>query len=126
MIIFKTKMRVADNSGAQICQCIHIYGGIKRKEAKLGDTVLVAIKNLKHRKKIDKKKVYFGLIIASRKKSRRTDGSYLKYDFNKALIINLQNKFLGSRIYSPLCREVRGGKNELKYKQIFSYSRSVV
>lgn len=126
MIIFKTKLRVADNSGAQICQCIHIYGGIKRRRAKLGDTILVAIKNLKHRKKIDRKKVYFGLIIASTIKTSRKDGSYLKYDFNKVLIISLQNKFLGSRIYSPICKELRGGKNEIKYKQILSYSRSTL
>lgn len=126
MVLFQTKMRVADNSGAQICQCIHIYGGINRKEAKLGDTVLVAIKNLKHRKKIDKKKMYYGLIVTVTKKTKRIDGSYLKYDHNKVLLINLQNKFLGSRIYSPICREIRGGKNEVKYKQIFGYSRSVL
>ena len=126
MVIFKTKLRVSDNSGAQICQCIHIYGGINRKKARLGDTILVAIKNLKHRKKIDKKKVYYGLLITSTVKTKRTDGSYLKYDYNKVLIINLQNKFLGSRIYSPICKEVRGGENEIKYKQIFSYSRSTL
>jgi len=117
---------VADNSGAQICQCIHIYGGIKRRHAKLGDTILIAIKNLKHKKKIDRKKVYFGLIIASTVKTSRIDGSYLKYDFNKVLVLNLQNKFLGSRIYSPICKELRGGKNEVKYKQILSYNRSTL
>lgn len=126
MIIFKTKLRVSDNSGAQICQCIHIYGGIKRRRARLGDTILVSIKNLKHRKKIDKKKVYFGLIVTAANKVRRIDGSYIKYDFNKVLIINLQNKFLGTRIYSPLCKEIRRGKNEIKYKQILSYSRSTI
>jgi len=126
MIIFKTKLRVADNSGAKICECIHIYGGIKRRQASLGDTILVAIKNLKHRKKIDKKKVYFALIVASKIKTKRNDGSYIKYDFNKVLLMNLQNKFLGTRIYSPLCKELRGGKNEIKYKQIFSYSRSTI
>jgi len=126
MVVFKTKLRVSDNSGAQICQCIHIYGGIKRQQAKLGDTILVAIKNLKHRKKIDKKKVYFGLIVTNTLKNRRIDGSYIKYDFNKILIINLQNKFLGTRIYSPLCKELRNTKNEVKYKQIFSYSRLTI
>jgi large subunit ribosomal protein L14 len=124
MVIFKTKLRVADNSGAQICQCIHIYGGLNRRRACLGDTILVAIKNLKHRKKVDKKKVYYGLIVSSTIKTMRIDGSFIKYDFNKILLINLQNKFLGSRIYSPLCREIRGGKNEIKYKQLLSYSRS--
>lgn len=126
MVVFKTKLRVTDNSGAKICQCIHIYGGIKRRKAKLGDTILVAIKNLKHRKKVDKKKVYYGLLITSTNKTKRPDGSYIKYDFNKVLIINLQNKFLGTRIYSPLCKELRGGNNEVKYKQIFTYSRSII
>lgn len=131
MVLIKTKLRVADNSGAQICQCIRIYGGSLRRRAVLGDKVLITIKKFKHTKRIKPKKdtekrVYFGLLVATAAKKKRPDGHYIRYDYNKVLVFNFENKFLGTRIYSPLCREIRGGKNEVKYKQIITYSRTVL
>jgi large subunit ribosomal protein L14 len=131
MVSIKTKLKVADNSGAQICQCIRIYGGSIRRRAVLGDRILLTIKKFKHtkrikRKKETEKKVYFGLIVATKLKTKRKDGHYIKYDSNKVLMFNFENKFLGTRIYSPLCKELRGGKNEVKYKQIITYSRTII
>ncbi len=122
MISFKTKLRSADNTGAQILQCIKIYGGFWRKTASLGDLILVRSKKLKDQKKLEKKKMYFGLIVARKKKTYRKDGSFIRFDYNKVLLFNDQNKFLGTRVYGPLCREIRGGRNEVKYKQIISFS----
>lgn len=122
MVIFKTKLRVNDNTGAQIAQCVKIYGGIRRRTACLGDKILVCLKKLRHRKKLDKKKLYFGLLVARVKNTRRKDGIFVRYDRNKVLIFSLQDKFLGTRVYGPICKEIRGGKNEVRYKQIISYS----
>ena len=83
MIALKTILRSADNSGFQIARCIKIYGGVRRRVARLGDKVLVCLKKFKHRQKLDKKKVYFGIIAFTKNKIYRKDGSFLKYDFNK-------------------------------------------
>jgi len=125
MVQFKTILRSADNSGAQLLKCIRIYGGIKRKKASLGDTILVAVKKLKSRKKAEKKKMYLGVITAKKERTKRFDGTTVKFDRNKVAIFS-QNKFLGSRLYGPLCKEVRSKNFKNRYSQVISVAKGFI
>ena len=122
MIQFKTILRSSDSSGAQLLKCIKIYGGFKKQKATLGDTVLVSVKKIKFRKKAEKKKMYFGVITAACEKSKRFDGSFIKFDKNKAAIF-AQNKFLGTRLYGPICKEIREKNFKNRYSQLISLSK---
>ena len=125
MVQFKTILRSADNSGAQILKCIKVYGGFRRRAAKLGDTVLVSVKKLKHKKKAEKKKMYSAVITAKRQQERRFDGSFIRFDRNKAAIY-LQNKFLGTRLYGPICKEIREKNYKNRYTALISVSKGTV
>jgi len=126
MIAKGSYLVVSDNSGALKVQCIHILRNSKRRYARIGDTILVTAKKVKHTKKIVKKKIYRGLLISTAKAFRRRKGQTIRFHKNRILMLSDQNKILGTRIYGPICREIRGGKNEIQYKQIISYSRSTV
>jgi large subunit ribosomal protein L14 len=117
---------VSDNSGARKVQCIHVLRNSRRRYARIGDTVLVTAKKVKHAKKIVKKKIYQALLISTTKGFRRPKGQTIRFHKNRVLMLSDQNKFLGTRVYGPICREIRGGKKEVQYKQIISYSRATV
>lgn len=126
MILTETILYAADNSGAQIVKCIKILNGFRRRYAKLGNIIVVCLKKLYSFEKIDKKTLYYGLIIGSTKKTRRKDGSFIRFDANFVLILNDQSKFLGSRIYGPICKEIRSTNDASKYNQIISYAKATV
>src|SRR4051794_19929090 len=113
MILKGTYLVVSDNSGARKVQCIHILKNSKRRYARIGDTVLVSAKkvkhvhrrHIKHAKKIIKKKIYKGLLISTAKAFRRKRGPTIRFYKNRILMLSQQNKFLGTRIYGPICRE---------------------
>jgi large subunit ribosomal protein L14 len=86
----------------------------------------VTAKKVKHAKKIIKKKMYKALLISTTKGFQRPKGQTLRFHKNRVLMLSDQNKFLGTRVYGPICREIRGGKKEVQYKQIISYARSTV
>jgi len=124
MIQFGTRMLVSDNSGARIVQCIKVLGGLRRRSASLGDVVTVCVKDLDRTRKVTKKGIYRALIVAARKEVGRMDGSYIRMDTNRCLILDRQTeKFVGSRVDGPICKELRQDKQkEIKYKQIISFS----
>jgi large subunit ribosomal protein L14 len=126
MIAKGSYLTVSDNSGAKIVQCIHILNNSKRRYARTGDVVLVTAKKLKHAKKIRKKKIYKAIILSTTKEFRRPKGQTLRFKQNRVLLLNEQDRFMGTRIYGPICREIRGGKKEIQYKQIISYSRATI
>ena len=126
MIAKGSYLTVSDNSGAKIVQCIHILNNSKRRYARTGDMVLVTAKKLKHAKKIRKKKIYKAIILSTTKEFRRPKGQTLRFKQNRVLLLNEQDRFMGTRIYGPICREIRGGKKEIQYKQIISYSRATI
>jgi large subunit ribosomal protein L14 len=86
----------------------------------------VTAKKVKHAKKVVKKKIYRALLISTTKGFRRPKGQTIRFYKNRVLMLSDQNKFLGTRVYGPICREIRGGNKEIKYKQIISYARSTV
>lgn len=126
MITKGSYLIVSDNSGAKKVQCIHVLRNSHRRYARTGDAVLVSAKKVKHEKKIVKKKIYRALLISTTKGFRRSKGLTIRFSRNRVLLLSAQNKFLGTRVYGPICREIRGGKKELLYKQIISYARATV
>ncbi len=107
MIQTQTKLRVADNSGAKLLLCIKVLGGSKRRYARVGDVVVVSVKEAIPNSKVKKGNVMRAVIVRTAKEIRRADGSYIKFDDNSAVLINQQNEPIGTRIFGPVARELR-------------------
>lgn len=125
MIYVQTKLKCADNSGAKLLRCIRVLGNFKKRKAKVGDLVLVTVIRLDQKKKIKKKSMHLGLIISTKTKIRRLDGSFMSSKHNRSLLFSDSGKFLGTRVYGYLTKEIRSNaRNVEKYKKIISYSRA--
>ena len=107
MIQMQTFLRVADNSGAKKVCCIKALGGSKRRYASVGDVIVVSVKEAIPNSKVKKGDVLKAVIVRTRKEIGRSDGSYLKFDENSAVLINDQFEPLGTRIFGPVARELR-------------------
>ena len=113
MISVESNLEVADNSGARRVQCIKVLGGSKRKTASVGDIIVVSIKEAIPRGKVKKGDVMKAVVVRVRKDIRRADGSVIRFDRNAAVLINNQSEPIGTRIFGPVPRELRG-KNHMK------------
>ena len=113
MIQTESRLNIADNSGAKEVLCIKVLGGSKRKYASVGDTIVVTIKEAMPRGKVKKGTVHKAVIVRTRKELQRPDGSTIKFDSNATLLINAQGEPVGTRIFGPVCRELRS-KNQMK------------
>ena len=103
----QTNLDVADNSGAKKVQCIKVLGGAKRKYASVGDVIVVSVKDAIPRGRVKKGDVRRAVIVRTAKEIRRSDGSTIKFDSNAAVLINNQGEPVGTRIFGPVCRELR-------------------
>jgi large subunit ribosomal protein L14 len=103
----QTYLDVADNSGAKKVMCIKVLGGTRRKYATLGDIIVVAVKEAIPNSKVKKGDVMKAVIVRTSREIRRSDGSYIKFDANSAVLINAQKEPIGSRIFGPVARELR-------------------
>ena len=110
MIQTESNLSVADNSGAKRVQCIKVLGGSKRRYASVGDVIVVSIKEAAPRGKVKKGDVHRAVVVRTRKEIRRVDGSAIRFDSNAAVLINKQEEPLGTRIFGPVTRELRGKK----------------
>ncbi|MBK8159393.1 50S ribosomal protein L14 [Dongia mobilis] len=110
MIQMQTNLDVADNSGARRVQCIKVLGGSKRRTAEVGDVIVVSIKEAIPRGKVKKGDVHRAVIVRTAKEIRRADGSAIRFDRNAAVLINKQGEPIGTRIFGPVTRELRGKK----------------
>lgn len=124
MIYKQSVLKNADNSGVIWSKCIKIEGNNSIKRANLGDKVLISIFKISSKKKA-KKKIYNGLIIAVNNWTKRLDGSYIRFFKNKVLLLSSELKFLGTRVYGPIPKEIRLNQRETSYKKIISYSWAV-
>ena len=113
MIQMQSRLDVADNSGAQEVQCIKILGGSKRKNAGVGDVIVVSIKKALPRGKVNKGTVHKAVIVRTASDIRRDDGTIIRFDSNAAVLINGQGEPIGTRIFGPVTRELRA-KNFMK------------
>ena len=107
MIQVQSMLEVADNSGAKKVQCIKVLGGFQRRYARLGDIVVVSVKEAIPDSNIKKGSVAKAVIVRTKKEHRRPDGSYIRFDQNAVVIINVQNEPVGTRIFGPVARELR-------------------
>ena len=110
MIQVQTELFVADNTGAKKIECIKVLGGSKRRYASIGDTIVVAVKEAIPKGKVKKGTVHKAVIVRTRKELKRVDGSTIKFDTNAAVLINNQGEPVGTRIFGPVCRELRSKK----------------
>ena len=108
MIQMQTRLNVADNSGAREVMCIKVLGGSHRRYAGIGDVIKVSIKDAVPRGKVKKGDVYNALVVRTRKGVRREDGSLIRFDSNAAVLLNNQLQPIGTRIFGPVTRELRG------------------
>lgn len=97
----------ADNTGAKNLFCIKVLGGSGRKYARLGDVIVVSVKEAIPNAKVDKGSVHKAVIVRVRKEQRRADGSYVRFDNNAAVLINKENEPMGTRVFGPIARELR-------------------
>ena len=110
MIQVQTFLDVADNSGAKLVQCVKVLGGSRRRYAGLGDVIVVAIKEALPDSKVKKGDTAKAVVVRVKREVRRADGSYIRFDTNSAVMLNAQKEPLGTRIFGPVARELRGKK----------------
>jgi len=122
MIQMQTMLDAADNSGARRLMCVKVLGGSKRRYANVGDVIKVSIKEAIPRGKVKKGEVYNAVVVRTRKGVRREDGSLIRFDGNAAVLLNTQLQPVGTRIFGPVTRELRG----LKFMKIVSLAPEVL
>ena len=108
MIQMQSILQVADNSGAKKVMCIKVLGGSHRRYANIGDVIKVSIKDAIPRGKVKKGDVYNAVIVRTAKGVRRADGSVIRFDNNAAVLLNNKLDPIGTRIFGPVTRELRG------------------
>ena len=113
MIQVLTKLDVADNSGAKKIKCIKVIGGSKRRSATIGDVIVVSITDAAPRGKVKKGEVSHAVIVRTAKEIKRPDGSCIKFDGNAGVLVDKNGELIGSRVFGPIPRELRG-KNFMK------------
>ena len=113
MIQMQSRMGVADNSGAKEVQCIKVLGGAKRRYASVGDVIVVSIKEAIPKGRVKKGDVRKAVVVRVSKDIKRPDGSAIRFDTNAAVLINNNGDPIGTRIFGPVPRELRG-KDHMK------------
>jgi len=113
MIQVQSTLEVADNSGAKKVACIKVLGGSKRRYARIGDIIVVSVKDAMPHSKVKKGDVYKAVIVRTKKEIGRPDGSYIRFDNNSAVLLNKNLEPIGTRIFGPVARELRA-KNFMK------------
>ena len=122
MIQTQSYLEVADNSGARRVMCIKVLGGSKRRYARVGDLIKVTVKEAIPRGKVKKGQVMTAVVVRTKKGLRRGDGSLIKFDDNAAVLLNAQDAPIGTRIFGPVTRELRGEK----FMKIISLAPEVI
>jgi large subunit ribosomal protein L14 len=110
MIQLRTVLEVADNSGAKSVQCIKVLGGTSRRYASVGDIIVVSVKESSPNSPVKKGEVKKAVVVRTRKELRRSNGSYIKFDTNAAVLITDTKEPVGTRIFGPVARELRAKK----------------
>lgn len=113
MIQTETRLSVADNSGAKVVACIKVLGGSRRKYASVGDVIIVTVKEALPHSRVSKGEILRAVVVRTVKEVGRSDGTYIKFDDNSAVLITATKEPIGTRIFGPVARELRA-KNFMK------------
>lgn len=122
MIQTESVLDVADNSGAKRVQCIKVLGGSRRRYAGLGDIIVVSVKEALPQARVKKGDVAKAVVVRTRREYARSDGTYIKFDNNSAVLLNPQKEPIGTRIFGPVARELRARR----FMKIVSLAPEVV
>lgn len=123
MIQERTILKVADNSGAKIIRCFRVLGGTRRRYAQIGDVIVASVQVAEPRKAVKKKDIVRAVVVRQKKTWRRSDGSYLRFDENAAVLIDKEKKEpRATRIFGPVPREIK----EKGYDAIASMAKELV
>lgn len=122
MIQQESELRIADNSGARRARCIRVLGGSRRRYAGLGDVIVVAVKDAIPGGDVKKGDVARAVVVRTSRENRRSDGSYIKFDENAAVLINDVGEPRATRIFGPVARELR----EKRFMKIVSLAPEVI
>lgn len=122
MIQMQTELTVADNSGAKIVECIKVLGGSKKRYAKVGDVIKISVKEAIPRSKVKQGDVLKAVVVRTAKGIKRSDGSLIRFDNNAVVLLNNQEQPIGTRIFGPVTRELRGEK----FMKIISLAPEVI
>ena len=109
MIQMQSQLVVADNSGARRVQCIKVLGGSKRRYARIGDVIKIAVKEAIPRGRVKSGDVLLAVVVRTKSGVRRSDGSLIRFDGNAAVLLNSKLEPIGTRIFGPVTRELRTG-----------------
>ncbi|WP_303179433.1 50S ribosomal protein L14 [uncultured Butyricimonas sp.] len=113
MIQQESRLTVADNSGAREVLCIRVLGGTKKRYARVGDKIVVTVKNAIPNAEVKKGTVSKAVVVRVSKEYRRPDGSYIRFDDNACVLLNNAGEMRGTRIFGPVAREVREGYTKI-------------
>jgi large subunit ribosomal protein L14 len=122
MIQQETRCIVADNSGAKEVLCIRVLGGSGKRYARIGDKVVVTVKSALPGGTIKKGSVVKAVVVRTKKETRRSDGSYIRFDDNAVVLLNNAGEMIGTRIFGPVARELR----EKQFMKIVSLAPEVL
>jgi large subunit ribosomal protein L14 len=122
MIQQETRLQVADNTGARELMCIKVLGGSRRRFARLGDIIVCSVKSVIPGSEVKKKDVVQAVIVRCKKPARRSDGSYIRFDSNAAVIIDKDGNPRGTRIFGAVARELR----DRNFMKIVSLASEVI
>ncbi len=122
MIQQGTKLKVADNTGAKMVKCIKVLGGTRKRYARLGDIIVVTVKEANPKGIVKRRTVEKGVIVRQRKEYKRKDGSYIRFDDNALVIVDKEKQPKGTRVFGPVARELR----EKGFQKIISLAPEVL
>lgn len=122
MIRVYTIVNMADNAGARRARCIRVLGGSKRRYAKVGDLIVVAVHDVLPNGPLKEGQVSRAVVVRTKKEYRRPDGSYIRFDENAAVLVDNNNEPKGTRIFGPVARELR----DRQFMRIVSLAPEVV
>ena len=122
MVQVQTILTIADNSGARTAMCIRVLGGSLRRYARVGDIIVVSVKDALPDSDVKKGQVAKAVVVRTKKEYRRPDGSYIRFDQNAAVLINDDKEPRASRIFGPVARELR----DKQFMKIISLAPEVV
>ena len=121
MVQQESRLTVADNSGAKEVLCIRVLGGTGKRYARIGDQIVVAVKHALPSGTVKKGAVVKAVVVRTKKETRRSDGSYIRFEDNAVVLLNAAGEMVGTRIFGPVARELRD-----KYMKIVSLAPEVL
>jgi large subunit ribosomal protein L14 len=118
----RSMLNVADNSGAKLIQCFRVLGATRRRYAGIGDVIVCSVKKAEPRKSVKKKDIVRAVIVRQSQALRRTDGSYIRFDENAAVLIDAKGEPRATRVFGPIPREIK----EKGFEKIFTMAEEIV